>query len=122
MEFGLLEEVEVRHLWKHEQYDFSNWLARPESIERLNDVLGLTLTDVKKEVFVGAYRCDLVAKDETTGTKVIIENQLEASNHDHLGKIITYASGLDAKVIVWIVTQAREEHRSAIEWLNNNMT
>lgn len=120
MEFGLLEEVEVRHLWKHEQYDFSNWLARPESIERLNDVLGLTLTDVKKEVFVGAYRCDLVAKDETTGTKVIIENQLEASNHDHLGKIITYASGLDAKVIVWIVTQAREEHRSAIEWLNNN--
>ena len=120
MEFGSLEEVEVRHLWKHEQYDFSNWLARPESIERLNDVLGLTLTDVKKEVFVGAYRCDLVAKDETTGTKVIIENQLEASNHDHLGKIITYASGLDAKVIVWIVTQAREEHRSAIEWLNNN--
>ena len=92
MEFGSLEEVEVRHLWKHEQYDFSNWLARPESIERLNDVLGLTLTDVKKEVFVGAYRCDLVAKDETTGTKVIIENQLEASNHDHLGKIITYAS------------------------------
>ena len=74
MEFGSLEEVEVRHLWKHEQYDFSNWLARPESIERLNDVLGLTLTDVKKEVFVGAYRCDLVAKDETTGTKVIIEN------------------------------------------------
>ena len=64
MEFGSLEEVEVRHLWKHEQYDFSNWLARPESIERLNDVLGLTLTDVKKEVFVGAYRCDLVAKRE----------------------------------------------------------
>ena len=75
---------------------------------------------MKKEVFVGAYRCDLVAKDETTGTKVIIENQLEVSNHDHLGKIITYASGLDAKVIVWIVTQAREEHRSANEWLNNN--
>ena len=89
-------------------------------MEYLGDILGLTLTDIDQEVFVGAYRCDLVARDETTGIKVIIENQLEASNHDHLGKIITYASGLDAKVIVWIVTQAREEHRSAIEWLNNN--
>lgn len=73
-----------------------------------------------KKVYVGAYRCDLVGKDEVTGEKVIIENQLEASNHDHLGKIITYASGLDANVIVWIVKEAREEHRSAIEWLNNN--
>ena len=61
-----------------------------------------------------------VGKDEVTGEKVIIENQLEASNHDHLGKIITYASGLDANVIVWIVKEAREEHRSAVEWLNNN--
>ena len=69
---------------------------------------------------MGAYRCDIVAVDETTGIKVIIDNQLENSNHDHLGKIITYASGLDAKVIVWIVKEARDEHRSAIEWLNNN--
>lgn len=61
-----------------------------------------------------------MGKDEVTGEKVIIENQLEASNHDHLGKIITYASGLDANVIVWIVKEAREEHRSAVEWLNNN--
>ena len=120
MNLGFLEEVKVRDLWHHEQYDFSNWLAQKANMDYLGDVLGLTLTDVDKEVFVGAYRCDLVAKDETTGIKVIIENQLEASNHDHLGKVITYASGLDAKVIVWIVTQAREEHRSAIEWLNNN--
>lgn len=120
MKFGVLKEVDVRKLWKHEQYDFSNWLAKNENIEYLGDILGLTLTDIDKEVFVGAYRCDLVAKDEATGIKVIIENQLEASNHDHLGKIITYASGLNANVIVWIVTQAREEHRSAIEWLNNN--
>ena len=120
MKLGVLKEVDVRTLWKHEQYDFSNWLARDENIELLNEILGLTLVDVNKEVDVGAYRCDLVAKDETTGIKVIIENQLEASNHDHLGKIITYASGLDANVVVWIVTEAREEHRSAIEWLNNN--
>ena len=120
MEIGKLAEVDIRELWKHEQYDFSNWIAKDENIELLNDILGLTLVDVNKEAYVGAYRCDLTAIDETTGTTVIIENQLESSNHDHLGKIITYASGLDAKVIVWIVTNAREEHRSAIEWLNNN--
>lgn len=120
LELGRLEEVNVRELWIHEQYDFSNWLAKEENIELLNEVLGLTLVDIEKEVFVGAYRCDLVAKDETSGQNVIIENQLEASNHDHLGKIVTYASGLDANVIVWIVKEAREEHRSAIEWLNNN--
>lgn len=117
---GRLEAVDVRELWNHEQYDFSNWLAKDENIELLNEVLGLTLVDIEKEVFVGSYRCDLVASDETTNQKVIIENQLESSNHDHLGKIVTYASGLDANVIVWIVKEAREEHRSAIEWLNNN--
>ncbi len=120
MNIGHLEEVDIRLLWKHEQYDFSNWLAKEENIQYLNDILGLTLVEVSKEAYVGSYRCDLVAVDETDGTKVIIENQLETSNHDHLGKIITYASGLDAQVVVWIVKQAREEHRSAIEWLNNN--
>ncbi|MHA3225016.1 DUF4268 domain-containing protein [Globicatella sulfidifaciens] len=118
---GRLEEVNIRELWIHEQYDFSNWVAKKENIELLNDTVGLTLTDLEKEVYVGSYRCDLVAMDETTGMKVIIENQLESTNHDHLGKIITYASGLDASVIIWIVKEAREEHKSAIEWLNNNM-
>ena len=120
MKFGKLQEVDIRKLWSHEQYDFSEWLSKSENLEQLNEVIGLTLSEVEKEVYVGAYRCDLVGVDETTGDKVIIENQLEASNHDHLGKIITYASGLDAKVVVWIVKEAREEHRSAIEWLNNN--
>ena len=120
MAIGKLEEVDIRELWKHEQYDFSEWLSKKENIENLNDILGLTLVDISKETYVGSYRCDLFAKDETTGIKVIIENQLEMSNHDHLGKIITYASGLDAKVVVWIVKEAREEDRSAIEWLNNN--
>lgn len=110
----------MRQLWKHEQHDFSKWIAHAENIELLNEILGLTLVDVDKEVYVGAYRCDIVAQDERTGAKVIIENQLEPSSHDHLGKLITYASGLDASVIVWIVTEAREEHKSAIEWLNNN--
>ena len=113
MKLGRMKEVDIRDLWKHEQYDFSNWLAKEENIEYLNDVLGLTLVNIDKEVYVGGYRCDLVAKDETSSTKVIIENQLEPTNHDHLGKIITYASGLGASVIVWIVKEAREEHRSA---------
>lgn len=103
---GRLTEVDVRELWLHEQYDFSNWLAKESNLNYLNDILGLTLIDVDKEVYVGSYRCDLVAKDETTNTTVIIENQLENTNHDHLGKIITYASGLGAKVIVWIVKAA----------------
>ena len=117
---GKLIEVDVRELWKHEQYDFSSWLAKENNLEYLNEIIGLTLTDVDKEAYVGPYRCDLVAKDETTGITVIIENQLEATNHDHLGKIITYASGLDAKVVIWVVREAKEEHRAAIEWLNNN--
>lgn len=96
MEIGKLKEVEIRDLWKHEQYDFSTWLSDDSNIEMLNDILGLTLTDVSKEVYVGSYRCDLVATDESSGIKVIIENQLEASDHEHLGKIITYASGLSA--------------------------
>lgn len=117
---GMLEEVDIRKLWENEQRDFSSWLAEPDNIIYLNDILGLTLVDVNKEVYVGSYRCDIVAKDETSDITVIIENQLEISNHDHLGKIITYASGLNAKVMIWIVKEAKEEHRAAIEWLNNN--
>ena len=120
MKIGKLQEVNIRELWKHEQYDFSAWLTKDENIELLNEKIGLTLVDINTEAYVGAYRCDIVAVDETTNVKVIIENQLENSNHDHLGKIITYASGLDAKVIVWIVKEARDEHRSAIEWLNTH--
>lgn len=120
VKIGKLTELDVRDLWKHEQYDFSNWLAKEENIKLLDDEIGLTLMDINKEVYIGSYRCDLVAKDETTGQIVIIENQLEATNHDHLGKIITYAAGLDAKTIIWIVKEAREEHKAAIEWLNNN--
>lgn len=120
MKIGRLEEVELRELWKHEEYNFSEWLSQKENIDNLNDILGLSLTDILKETNVGGFQCDLYATDETSGMKVVIENQLEQSNHEHLGKLITYASGLDAQVAVWIVKRAREEHRSAIEWLNNN--
>lgn len=118
MKLGKLEEVDIRKVWPHEQYDFSKWLATEENIKELGDALNLSLTDVETEKFVGNYRCDILCKDEITGKMVLIENQLEPTNHDHLGKIITYASGLDAAVVVWIVASARDEHASAIEWLN----
>ena len=122
MNIGRLESVLVRELWKHEQYDFSTWLSKEENISLLGDELGLSFTDIEVEKFVGNYRCDIVAIVDNTGKTVIIENQLEPSNHDHLGKIITYASGLDASTIIWIVTEARSEHKSAIEWLNHTTT
>lgn len=120
MKLGKLEEVDIRKVWPHEQYDFSKWLATEENIKELGDTLNLSLTDVETEKFVGNYRCDILCKDEITGKMVLIENQLEPTNHDHLGKIITYASGLDAAVVVWIVASARDEHASAIEWLNKH--
>ena len=120
MKLGKLEEVDIRKVWPHEQYDFSKWLATEENIKELGDALNLSLTDVETEKFVGNYRCDILCKDEITGKMVLIENQLEPTNHDHLGKIITYASGLDAAVVVWIVASARDEHASAIEWLNKH--
>ena len=115
-----MKEIDIRSVWAHEQYDFSKWLSEEENIQELGNVLNLSLTDVNTEQFVGSYRCDIICKDELTGKSVLIENQLEQTNHDHLGKIITYASGLDASVVVWIVANAREEHASAIEWLNKH--
>jgi len=120
MKLGKIEEVDIRKVWAHEQYDFSKWLAQEGNITELGNTLNLSLTDIETEKFVGSYRCDIICKDELTGKVVLIENQLEQTNHDHLGKIITYASGLDASVVVWIVADAREEHASAIEWLNKH--
>ena len=122
MKLGKIKELDVRKVWAHEQYDFSKWLALEENIKELGETLNLSLTDVETEKFVGAYRCDILCKDELSGKTVLIENQLEPTNHDHLGKIITYASGLDAAVVVWIVSSVRDEHASAIEWLNKNTT
>ncbi|MCQ2216584.1 MAG: hypothetical protein MJZ31_11800 [Bacteroidales bacterium] len=122
MNLGALKELDIRTVWKHEQYDFSTWLAEEDNIKLLSDELHLSLTDIETEKFVGNYRCDIICKDELTGKNVLIENQLEPSNHDHLGKIITYASGLDASIVIWVVQNAREEHSSAIEWLNKHTT
>jgi hypothetical protein len=114
---GKLERVPLREVWEHEAYDFTQWLQ--DNIEVLNDALGLTLVNVDREQAAGAFSIDLVAEDEGGGT-VIIENQLEKSNHDHLGKLITYLSAMGAKAAIWIASEPRPEHVAAIAWLNES--
>src|SRR4051812_22540760 len=97
---GRLKRVPLREVWKHEAYDFTQWLQ--ENIDVLNEALQLNLANVERESTAGSFSVDLVAEDEG-GHKVIIENQLEKSNHDHLGKVITYFTALEASAAIWIV-------------------
>jgi len=114
---GKLERVPLREVWEHEAYDFTQWLQ--ENIDVLNSTLDLNLVNVDREQAAGSFSIDLVAEDEGGGT-VIIENQLEKSNHDHLGKIITYLSAIEAKAAIWLVSDPRPEHVAAIAWLNES--
>jgi len=118
---GLLKEVkDLREVWPHEALDFTPWLAKEENLILLSDAVGLDITVNETESSVGNFNVDIYASETGTERKIIIENQLEDTNHDHLGKLITYASGKDAEIIIWIVKRAREEHRAAVEWLNNH--
>jgi hypothetical protein len=114
---GKLERVPLRQVWEHEAYNFTQWLQ--ENIDVLNTALDLNLVNVDREQAAGSFSIDLVAEDEGGGT-VIIENQLEKSNHDHLGKLITYLTGMDAKAAIWIVSDPRPEHVAAVAWLNES--
>jgi hypothetical protein len=117
---GKLEEVKLREIWKNEATDFTPWLSEQENLDMLGEILGLSLVEPEQEVSVGGYSCDIKCKVENDERVVVIENQIEQSNHDHLGKSIVYASGLGASIVVWIVKSARPEHASAIEWLNEH--
>ena len=112
----LTEIKDIRSVWPHEALDFTPWLA--ENIDLLADMVGLDITVDETESSVGDFNVDIFASETGTDRKIIIENQLEDTNHDHLGKLITYASGKSADVIIWVVKHAREEHKAAIEWLN----
>ncbi len=116
----LVEIQDLRQVWPHEAQDFTPWLAQDENIALLGDTIGLDITVEETESSVGGFSVDIYASENGTERKIIIENQLEDTNHDHLGKLITYASGKSADVLIWIVKKAREEHRAAIEWLNNH--
>ena len=118
---GRLEEIkDLRKIWPHEASDFTPWLSQDDNIALLADAVGLDITVDETESSVGDFNVDIFATETGTDRKIIIENQLEDTNHDHLGKLITYASGKSADVIIWVVKHAREEHRAAIEWLNNH--
>jgi hypothetical protein len=113
-----LQKVDLRDIWKHEALDFTKWLALKENIDILCEEIGIDIQVINTEASVGSFSVDILAEETNTGEKVIIENQLETTNHDHLGKIITYASGLEANYIIWIFKDIREEHRKAVDWLN----
>lgn len=115
---GRLVRVELRDIWFSEAIDFTPWLALPENLELLGDALGIDLELEAQEKAVGPFRADILCKDIGTDAWVLIENQLERTDHGHLGQLLTYASGLEAVTIVWIAARFTEEHRSTLDWLN----
>lgn len=119
MNLGKFKKVALREIWKHEALDFTNWLAMDENLQLLGEELEIGISNAQTEVGVGKFSVDILAEDDN-GHKLIIENQLETTDHDHLGKLITYASGLQAETIIWVVKRAREEHEQAVNWLNEN--
>lgn len=114
---GKIQRVPLREVWPHESLGFTKWLET--NIDVLGDALGLTLSNVEREHDCGDFSVDLVAESDGGGA-VVIENQLGRSDHDHLGKLLTYLSVLDAQVAVWVVGQPRPEHTRAVGWLNQS--
>ena len=119
-ELGSLEQVDVRQAWTHEAYSFTPWLAQEPHLNTLAQALQLHLTLEAQEQYIGTFKADILAKDTYTGQWVLIENQLERTDHSHLGQLITYAAGIRAGIIIWIAESFTSEHRAALNWLNEN--
>ncbi|TDX48865.1 DUF4268 domain-containing protein [Orenia marismortui] len=120
MGLSRLKKIDLREYWTHEAYDFTTWLSKSNNLELLSDEVGVEVSLLETEASVGRFKVDMLAEEANTGRKIIIENQLEKTDHDHLGKLITYASGLEANIVIWIVKEALEEHQQAISWLNEH--
>lgn len=116
-----LEKINLREIWKHEAHNFTKWLALEDNISLLLDEIGVTAENIVTEDSAGKFSVDITADEVSTGKKIVIENQLEKTDHSHLGQLLTYASSFDACIIVWVVAHVREEHKRAIEWFNQNM-
>lgn len=117
IQLATIDRVDLRTVWENEAADFTPWLG--ENLPALGEALGLDLELMAQEAPVGGFSLDVLAHDPNTNRPVIIENQLETTDHDHLGKLITYASGYDANVVVWITREFKDEHRQALDWLNH---
>lgn len=115
---GRLEQVDVRTVWTNEASEFTPWLAQQENLEILGETLGLTLETESVEKEVGSFRADIVCKDTKKESVVLIENQLDRTDHTHLGQLLTYGAGLQAVTVIWLATQIKDEHRAALDWLN----
>jgi len=120
VKLGKLRNIPLREAWKHEALNFTGWLAEEDNLALLSDEIGIDISLIQTEASVGKFNVDILAEEENGNRKIVIENQLESTDHDHLGKIITYASGFDAEIIIWIVKDVRDEHKQAIDWLNEN--
>lgn len=114
---GRISNISAREAWNHEAHDFTPWLAN--NLDRLGEVIGVNLEPEGVEVAVDTFSADILARD-TMGRLVLIENQLDATDHKHLGQILTYLSGLEAEVIIWVASDFRDAHLSAVNWLNEN--
>ena len=115
---GELSDVPVREVWKHEALDFTPWLA--ENLDRLSETLGVELELEGTEVKVGPFRADIVCRIPQDGTEVLIENQLERADLQHLGQVLAYLAGLEAKIVIWIARGFDDPHLSALRWLNEH--
>jgi len=119
MKLGRLEKVDLREQWKKEDTDFTPWLAREDNMTLLSETIDIELEVQSQEENVGPFRADILCLDTANNHFVLIENQLEKTDHTHLGQLMTYAAGLDAVSIIWIAQKFTEEHRAALDWLNN---
>jgi hypothetical protein len=120
VKLGKLKKMALREGWRYEAIDFTRWLAEPENLDELGDEIGIDIELIEIEAGVGRFNADILAQEETTGRKIVIENQLETTDHSHLGQILTYAAGIEAEYIVWIVKDVRDEHKQAVDWLNEH--
>jgi hypothetical protein len=118
IQFGRLQDLPLREAWKHEALEFTPWLA--ENLDHLSDAIGIPLEMTGTEVAVDTFSADILARNPMDDSVVLIENQLEQTDHTHLGQIMTYLAGLDAQTVVWIAPAFREPHLSAIRWLNEH--
>ena len=119
--FGHLDPVDPAAVWNSEPGEFVPWLLAPDNLGRLGDALGLDLEPVAREAPVGRFRADLVCRDRRTQGAVVIETQLNPSDHSHLGQLLTYAEGLGAHVVIWLGTRFHDEHRAVLGRLNRSV-